>query len=271
VSARRRQAKPRRQSAQDARRGLWARLRAEPRLGRWLGAGLAVVAVLAIVGWGATRLAAPTTLPIRQIRLEGSFAHVDADRVRALVAEHVHGGFFGVDVAGVQAAVEGLAWVAHASVRRVWPDTLAIELDEQRPLARWAGGGLVNASGTVFRPASKSYPAHLPVFAGPADTASMLASRYHQVRQLLAPLGLKVVRVSLDKRRAWRLTLANHIELVLGREDSQARLRRFAEVYPKVLAPRVGNIVRVDLRYTNGFAVAWRHGSDAGSNATHQG
>lgn len=269
MSPRRRQAQPRR-SARAAGR-TWRQWAAERRLGRWAGGFALAALVLGVLGWGAGRLSDPATLPIRQVRLEGSFAHVGPDRVRALVAAHVHGGFFAVDVAGVQAAVEGLPWVAHASVRRVWPDTLAIAIDEQRPLARWASGGLVNAQGKVFKPAPKSYPAHLPVFAGPAETAQVLTARYHTVRKLLAPLGLRVARLSLDKRRAWRLTLANHVELVLGREDSLARLRRFAEVYPKVLAPRVGKIVRVDLRYTNGFAVAWRQGEDAGSNGTHQG
>lgn len=270
MSPRRRQAQPRRADRTTGRRA-WRQWAAERRLGRWVGALVVAGVVLGALGWGAGVLVEPTTLPIRQVRLQGSFAHVGPDRVRALVAAHVHGGFFAVDVAGVQGAVEGLPWVAHASVRRVWPDTLAIAIDEQRPLARWAPGGLVDVQGRVFKPAPKSYPSNLPVFAGPADTARMLTARYHEVRKLLGPLGLSVARLSLDKRRAWRLTLDNHVELVLGREDSLARLRRFAEVYPKVLAPRVGKIVRVDLRYTNGFAVAWRQGEDGSSNGTHQG
>ncbi|MEJ2508875.1 MAG: cell division protein FtsQ/DivIB [Gammaproteobacteria bacterium] len=227
--------------------------------------------MLAAVVWGGARLVEPTTLPIRKVRLAGSFAHVSPDRIRGLVAARVHGGFFGVDVAKVQKLVEGLPWVDHASVRRVWPDTLAIDIDEQRPLARWAAGGLVNARGQVFRPDPKTYPSGLPVFDGPPDTAATLAERFRRVRERLAPLGLRVRSLSLDKRRAWRLGLANDIELVLGREDSLARLRRFAEVYPKVLAPRAGSIARVDLRYTNGFAVAWRQGSGNQTTGTHQG
>jgi len=267
----RRQAEARSRSTRDSARGAWFHLRADRRLGRWLGVGLAVAALLTVLVWGGARLVEPTTLPIRKVRLAGSFAHVSPDRIRGLVAARVHGGFFGVDVAKVQKLVEGLPWVEHASVRRVWPDTLAIDIDEQRPLARWESGGLVNTRGQVFRPDPDTYPSGLPVFAGPPDTAATLAERFRQVRERLGPLGLQVQRLSLDKRRAWRLDLSNDIELVLGREDSLARLRRFAEVYPKVLAPRAGNIARVDLRYTNGFAVAWRQGGGDQTTGTHQG
>ena len=64
--------------------------------------------------------------------------------------------------------------------------------------------------------------------------------------------------VALDRRGSWSIALANGIEVVLGRNDPQARLARFAPLLPRLLADHGGRrLVRADLRYTNGFALVW--------------
>ena len=35
-------------------------------------------------------------------------------------------------------------------------------------------------------------------------------------------------------------------------------MRRFASIHDKVLKQQIANIARIDLRYANGLAVAWR-------------
>ena len=263
-----------RQMASKARRAQ-AQVRSLPRQpwewptavsGRRVGAVVLLLVIAAAMAEAGRWLAAPGTLPIKRIRVEGTFRHVSAQTLRELVATSVHGGFFSVDVAGVKRAVEALPWVARAGVRRVWPDTLALDVQEQHALARWGDGGLINLHGELFTPAVDSYPAGLPLLQGPPQMNAQLAARYTAMQQELIPLGLRIAELTLDARRAWRVRLDNGLELMLGRSDSAARLQRFVAVYPKVLAARATDIARVDLRYTNGFAVAWRHGTDA-----HQG
>jgi cell division protein FtsQ len=67
-----------------------------------------------------------------------------------------------------------------------------------------------------------------------------------------------------DERRAWHLLLGNGIPVDVGRGNLDARVARLSRVYPKVLAPRAVHIRRIDLRYTNGFAVAWKRSSPDG-------
>lgn len=220
--------------------------------------GLALLVVLALLVWGTRVVLEPTTLPITTVRLEGSFRHVSAGQLRAQVASGLRGGFFGVNVDALQRRVEQLPWVAHATVRRIWPDTVAIDVDEQQPLARWAAGGLVNSQGALFTPAADSAPANLPVLSGPPGSEALMSQRLRTVQALLQPLGLQVSQLTQDPRRAWSVGLRNGMELVLGREDSLLRLARFKEVWPRVLASREQDIARVDLRYTNGFAVRWK-------------
>jgi cell division protein FtsQ len=50
--------------------------------------------------------------------------------------------------------------------------------------------------------------------------------------------------------------------LKLGRENVIERLLRFKRVYPKLKAMKTQAINSIDLRYTNGMAVAWSQGEE---------
>ncbi len=80
------------------------------------------------------------------------------------------------------------------------------------------------------------------------------------MQALFEPVGLKLEKLAQDERRAWWLTFDNGLEVYVGRERFEERLRRLAQVYPKVLAAQADRIAVVDLRYVNGFAVRWKAG-----------
>ena len=43
-----------------------------------------------------------------------------------------------------------MPWVRHASVRRVWPNALAVTLEEYKPLGTWGSDQLVSVDGELF-------------------------------------------------------------------------------------------------------------------------
>ena len=203
-------------------------------------------------------LQSPAALPIRTVAVSGELTHVPPAQVRKVVDAHLRGGFFGVDLHAIASALGALPWVAQADVRRVWPNGLAIRIEEQHPVARWNGDGLLGRSGTVFRPPQQTFPKGLPDLSGPDGKERDLMSRYAAVSNLFAQIGLRVVSLSENARRAFRLHLDNGIEVVIGRDWDMQRMARMVAVYRRVLADRAADIKRIDLRYTNGFAVAWK-------------
>ncbi len=223
-----------------------------------LGTLLLLVGVVLLLGWCLSMLKDPATLPISKIRVQGAFVHLDESMLHRAVVEMENQGFFSVDIGAVKRRVEQLPWVAQASVRRIWPDTLGIEVVEQKALARWVNGGLVNEVGQNFRPVAESYPSNLPLFSGPQNMLAAMGGQYRRNSALLVTAGLGVTELAMNSRRALTLQLNNGIELVLGRKQTQARLQRFITVYRKLLATRTAEIVRVDLRYSNGMSVQWK-------------
>ncbi|VAX11976.1 Cell division protein FtsQ [hydrothermal vent metagenome] len=228
-----------------------------PRL-KLLGSLLLLLGLASLLIWCLALLRDPATLPISKIRVQGVFMHLDENMLRQAVAEKAGQGFFGVDIDAVKQRVEQLPWVAQASVRRIWPDTLGIEVVEQKPLARWAGGGLVNEAGRVFRPVVSSYPSQLPLFSGPENMLATMKKQYRQDNALLTGIGLEIRELRMNSRRALSLHLNNSIELMLGRRQTQARLQRFIIAYKKLLGAHSAEIARVDLRYSNGLSVQWK-------------
>lgn len=219
---------------------------------------LGLAAVAAVGTAAALWLAEPDNLPLRTVRVQGEMYHVTQQEVQAAVLPHAQAGFLRIDINAVRAALEQLPWVHSVQVRRAWPDVLLVQLREQQVLARWADGGLVNPEGNVFRPLEPVVATGLPVLRGPQGTSVMVTAQFIELQRALLPLQLTISEVAMDERRAWKLVLENGLELMLGRNEHPARMERFVRAWPRILGPRSATVARIDLRYTNGFAVSFR-------------
>jgi cell division protein FtsQ len=209
-----------------------------------------VCAVLYGTAYYVTHL--PGLFPLQSVRLNDIPQRVEAEKVLQVARNEVQGNFFTVDIERLRKSMEKLPWVRTVSIRREFPNSLAVQLEEHRVLARWNNAELVNQQGEVFRAVSEQV---LPGFIGQDGTASEVTQQYTQFSQQLAALDLHVTRIALSPRHAWQLRLSNGMVLELGREDMQQRLARFVEVYPYSLVAMQDRVKYVDLRYRNGFAV----------------
>lgn len=225
---------------------------------RLLGGAILVSTLGGMLGFSVWHLLQQDTLPIDQVQVKGSFQYLARQDLHAAIGGLAHSGFFSVDVRAVKQAAESLAWVDRASVRRVWPNILQVEIVEQVPLARWKDGRVVNQRGEVIDVESGSQLSALPQFSGPEGSSEMLAKRFQLISTQLAGLELGVKSLEINERRAWTVTLSNGLDLLLGRAAKEAQIARFADAYKLVLADQAKKIQSIDLRYTNGFAVSWR-------------
>ncbi|ADJ27201.1 cell division protein FtsQ/DivIB [Nitrosococcus watsonii] len=236
-----------------------------PRAFPWwtIGRGLLALLLVAVVVWGSNRLTDPKTLPLRQVSIKGQFKRVTQQKLHRVTANYVSGGFFNVNLKAIRMAVEKLPWVAQANVRRVWPDSLQIEVHEKIPLARWGEDALISIEGEIFTPPEASFPKGLPKLQGPPDSERLLMSRLGKIQAQLSSLGLQVVQLTLGERRDWHVVFEDGMELILGRAHSKQRLTRFQQIYAHLLRLHREDIKRVDMRYTNGFAITWHDGNTA--------
>ncbi|MGP0171990.1 cell division protein FtsQ/DivIB [Pseudomonas sp. NCHU5208] len=212
---------------------------------------------------GAQRLLPYMDRPIARISVQGDLAYVSQDAVQRRIAPFTQGSFFSVDLRSMREELERMPWIAHAEVRRVWPDQIDVRLEEQLPIARWGDEALLNNQGQAFAPQELNNYQHLPQLSGPKRAQQQVMQQYQMLSQLLRPMGFTVVGLQLRERGSWFLSATENasgqrIEILLGRDHIVEKMRRFAAIYERELKEQSANIARIDLRYANGLAVAWR-------------
>lgn len=224
----------------------------KPRLLNWIANflfALAVVLMLYAVLFVVVHL---PIFPIREVKVDGQLTHVNREQIKLIVAKHLKGNFFTLDLIKTRDAFEKLPWARNVSVRRRWPDKLDVAIEEHQALARWGNIGLVNTHGELFQAATD---ADLPVFYGPGDGVMEVTKSYGSYSQILNKADIRIAQVTLSPRRAWEIKTDKGLLIALGRVDMEARLNKFAGAYKSTLGQLNVKVVYADLRYPNGFAV----------------
>ena len=196
--------------------------------------------------------------PIQAVVIDGAFERVSAIQVEDALEMYIQVGFLSADLHAMRRQLRGLPWVANANVRRRWPGTIEVAIEEQRSVARWGDAGLLNKNGELFIENVSHAPAELPLLSGPHGSERRVAEMYFRVQERLERRGMAAVSLRLDDRGAWEIQLISGIRVRLGARMVEARLDRFFAALDKVVAAQAENVDYIDMRYTNGFAIGWK-------------
>jgi cell division protein FtsQ len=190
--------------------------------------------------------------PLREVRVEGDLSHVNREQIKLIVAKHLKGNFFTLNLERTRDAFEKLPWARSVSVRRRWPDQIVVGIEEHQALARWGNLALVNTHGELFHAASDAV---LPVFYGPGDGVLEVTKGYAQFEKTLRMANMNIAQLKLSPRRAWEIKTQDGMQIAVGRVDMTKRLEKFAKGYVTTLSHLNVKVTYADLRYPNGFAV----------------
>ncbi|MDF1484674.1 cell division protein FtsQ/DivIB [Ramlibacter sp. H39-3-26] len=218
--------------------------------------------VLAAGVWWALRYPG---FAIGRIVVEGDLAHTNAITLRANVAPKLDSNFFTVDLARTRDAFQAVPWVRRALVRREFPRTLRVALQEHEAVAYWGDDDdstLLNRQGEVFEAnVDEVGDAALPRLRGPEGQSAEVLQMFHTLAPAFAPLGLDVEDLSLSPRGSWRARLDGGAAIELGSgapAEVLARVRRFAGTLTQVAARygrRPDALESADLRHQDGYAL----------------
>jgi cell division protein FtsQ len=196
--------------------------------------------------------------PVSVVRVAGELTGAERARATELVSSFLPGGVLTLDAAGLRARLEAESWVDAAAVRRRWPETLEVTVVPEVAVARWRDGALLSSRGEVIEPLELVGVDALPRLSGPDGTAREVMEVFQQVGEALRPLGVTVDELRLDAVGDVRVLTGAGVEIALGADGHGARLQRTATVIRRQLAGRLADVERIDARYDNGIAVAWR-------------
>lgn len=226
-------------------------------------AGMVGTAVLlGLLVWGVVTLYERDTLPVRFVRVEGAFEHLEKKDVQRVLEPLVNVNYLSADIREMSRVAQSLPWVERVSIRRVWPDTLVVRVDEQIAYARWGEEGLLNRHGERFVPSNPEGFDELPLIRGPVGQEAYLMKVFQKIAAVMAKHGLSVEALEVNGRRAWSARLAGGIKINMGRHEPLKAFARLLRVLPLLGKQHLAAMERIDLRYPNGFAVSWRSDID---------
>jgi cell division protein FtsQ len=195
--------------------------------------------------------------PIKGIELRGEFNHISKSDIETKLQPVIGDGFFSVNIHQLQQQLDQNSWIASTSIRRVWPNRLSISILEHQPLARWDKNHLLSDQAKIYKANTTEYNA-LPEIYSANENSEIILARFLRYQNRFERLNEAIQSLKVDLRGALKLELVGGLLINLGREGVEHKLDRLMSIYHKEVFPRRQFIDRLDLRYSNGIAIAWK-------------
>lgn len=200
----------------------------------------------------------PQNFPVRHVKIMAKELQLSHDKVEIMIQNAIDNhNFLTLHTQTLESTLMMLPWVQRVSVQKVWPDTVKITLIERKPVAAWHNE-LVSARGDLYRTDQSVKIDALPRLKSRREDIKEVLQVYQKMSKILLTYRLDITALEKRDNQAWELTLSNGVRLLLGKRDPETRLIRFCKAYPAVFEKKLDAVDRIDLRYPQGMAVAWK-------------
>jgi hypothetical protein len=206
------------------------------------------------------RILQQNLFPLKRVIIEEPLHYGDLREVSEILRNHHQRNLLHMDVALLADEMQRLDWVAKASVYKRWPDAVEVKLEERVPVVRWGGNAFLDNSGVLFSIPDNDKLRELATIYGPDGYEQQVLQYWHDIAPWLAARPLEIQQLTLDQRLVWHAELTNGLDVILGRDQLNERLKKLVIVNKKVIEPYHRYIEAIDLRYHDGFSVRWKAG-----------
>ena len=249
---------------------------------RWIALMAGILISGLIVLFVTDRVFNPNKFLIDEIEVHGSFNHVDGEQVKQIVETAIKGNFFSVSLHRLESEIKKIPWVFSVSLRRKWPSTIAVDVVEVQPVARWGDGKWLNFTGDLVDRQTEygmNGNVDLPLLFGPEGELKIIWKAFQQWSERFASNGLNLNELKLDDTELWNLKLSlgalalnseqirkrdddttdltNQVTMVVDKAKAFSRIQRFIAALNQDLIVQFPDMKTIDLRYPNGFAIGW--------------
>lgn len=228
---------------------------------RWLLGIFSVAALAGSVHW-------VTHLPlfdIQHIAISGEVQHHNEATLRAHVTPYLKGNLFTIDLGEVKNVFQNVPWVRSAVVRREFPNTLKVVLQEHRAAAYWGTDNaqrLINHYGEVFDANTGEIEEEtLPHLNGPDGRGLDVLNMYYAIAPYFNRAKIPIDELELSAGGAWRAVIETGALVEIGHGDANqilSKVQQFTDTIPYVTARYTRPMAALeyaDLRHQNGYAI----------------
>tara|TARA_A100001011_G_scaffold229121_1_gene237259 strand:- start:738 stop:1496 length:759 start_codon:yes stop_codon:yes gene_type:complete len=191
--------------------------------------------------------------------------HVKPKELKKLVIMELNGTALTTDLGPIYKSVLSHPWIKEATVRRIWPNKILVNLVEHNIIGVWSDGRFVTQAGKLLQfdklqseSINKEKNCFLLKLDGPNETVTAVLDRARMISKKASKVGLQTTGVQLTSQYDWRVFFSNGMKMELGGENLETplekRLDNFFNSIEWVRKKIKNDLISVDLRYAHGFA-----------------
>ena len=218
---------------------------------------LVVLLLLTILAMGAKALrdAPPATIEVSAQGLDA----IQYQTLQQTMSQQTVSSFFTNDLQSLRDIAMRLAWVDQVSVTRDWQRGIVITALPKQAVANFGTERLVDAKGEVFVPANATdlRQQQFATLQGSIDQAPVIMQQMQQINNWYAPLDIQVEDIILTPRMTWLVRFDNGLRVIVDNENTAQKLLSLSQLLAAQLNSRLSEMQSIDLRYKNGFTIAW--------------
>jgi len=191
--------------------------------------------------------------------------HVKPKELKKLVIMELNGTALTTDLGPIYKSVLSHPWIKEATVRRIWPNKILVNLVEHNIIGVWSDGRFVTQAGKLLQfdklqseSINKEKNCFLLKLDGPNETVTAVLDKARMISKKAIKVGLQTTGVQLTNQYDWRVFFSNGMKMELGGENLETplekRLDNFFNSIAWVRKKIKKDLISVDLRYAQGFA-----------------
>lgn len=200
--------------------------------------------------------------PASQILVETNNLSVyEQSDLQKLASELGERQFYKANLNEIKDSVLELSWVDSVSVSRDWERGIVVGVRPKKAVANFGSEYLLDANGVPFKPANKAelLNKRLANLHGDPKESALLMQKMQKLNAWFAPLNLVAKDVILTPRHTWVIRFNNGLRVLVDYDRVDEKLYYLSHI----LADKKNNldvkkIQVIDLRYKNGFSIAYK-------------
>ncbi len=194
---------------------------------------------------------------VTEISINHNLKQVEPRQIAQILEKDEFAYLLQIDVVSLQNEIKNLEWVKQVEIRKKWPNTIEIILEEYIPIARINEHILID-SGILIMANSLEQFSHLPMINFRNDTKKFnyleLIEQLNKIQSNLGQVGVSIESLNISENFSWTINTSKELEIKLGRKLPLLRIERLISSLSFI--DDLERVKTIDLRYNNGFAVS---------------
>lgn len=189
---------------------------------------------------------------VKRIIIEGNMKHVTPVQLTYIANNKLHGTFFTLNIEELKEQFETLPWVKKVVLKREFPHTIIVHVDEYNAVARIGDEDLLADDGEVFDGADDNV--NLPTLYVSSDKAEEAYGKYKEIESVIIKHNDRIVNLWMSDPRIITVATESNLKITFCDQDLSLKLNHLDVYWDRIHGVNPG-VTSMNFCYKNAVAI----------------